>query len=201
MMHTAVRFLHLQHPVQFITAFVQQVGDTVTAFRNVQLLRKHIRHHLIRIQQMSQCYRCCRHITPVIPGVMPATPQIHLTVGIIQIKRFLTMACFMLELPGIFFFQFHTAALEIKHPQRIPENRRIHVIRNGKLRTLIPVLIGKIILTFFVYTCKIDQRHLFAAVGILNRYIRITLQDYFSVCPVQRKFPATADRCVLHRTT
>ena len=152
---------------------------------------------------MSECYCCRRYITSVVPGVMPAAAQVDLPLRIVQIKRLLTMAGFVRILPGIFFFQLHTAALEIKHPQRIPKDRCINIFIDRKLRAPVSLFIGKIILSRFRDPGKIDQSHLFAAVRIPRQHIGISHQHRSSfsapmLCFVQGKFPAAADRSVFY---
>ena len=151
---------------------------------------------------MSECHRCRRHIPPVIPGIVPAAAQIGLPLRILQIKCLLTVTGFVSEFSRIFFFQLHTAALEIKHPKCIPKDRRIDIFIDRKLCALIPFFIGKIILSGFNDPGKIDHSHLFAAVRILHQHIGVAHQyrSTFSapkLCFVQRKFPAAADRRML----
>ena len=132
MIRPSIFILHLEHPLQLIATFIQNIRHAVSGLRYLDLLLKCLRKHLIRVKQMPDSHRRRGNVSSVIARIMPASFDLADNAVIFPQHRLPHMTAGMLVHAGILLVERTAAALKIQCLYQIFSQLSVNVLPDHK---------------------------------------------------------------------
>ena len=84
MVNAAVCVLHLEHPLELETSFVENIGNLVSALRDTGAVAEESGSSLISVEKVSDSLSTRNYISAVVAGIVPAAADVDLICGAVN---------------------------------------------------------------------------------------------------------------------